>query len=154
MNLFKYLPLILSIIILDAHAETIDVHEIPTAASLSKQPNGSAAQVCRKFVFITKNTGTLITGLTVSKLKLLSAYKVIINTTKYKSEISPITIRLSLGSMTQPGYYNLCMTPIDFTWTLSSLPSSYYFNFIVNGAAATDHGVFLVSIYNSDVFPK
>ena len=150
MNLFKYLPLILSIIILDAHAETIDVHQISTAASVSKQPNGSAAQVCRKFVFITKNTGTLITGLTVSKLKLLSAYKVIINTTTHKPETSPITIRLSLGSMTQPGYYNLCMTPIDFTWTLSSVPSLYHFNFIVNGTAAADHGVFFVLILNLD----
>jgi hypothetical protein len=151
MNLFKYLPLILSIIILDAHAETIDVHEISTSASFSKQPNGSAAQVCRKFVFITKNTGTLITGLNVSKLKLLSAHKAIINITTHKLETSPITIRLSLGSTTQSGYYNLCMTPIDFTWTLSSSPSQYHFNFIVNGTAAADHGVFYVSIVNLNV---
>lgn len=147
MNILKYIPFILALIILDVHAETIDVVTMSGDVFPTK-PNGSATPACYKVVFITRNAGKLIAGLTTAKLKSLSANKSVFNTTTRKFETSPLTIRPSLTKTTQPGFYKLCVTPVGFTWTLDVNTITYNFDFIVNGVAAVDHGVFSLHLQN------
>lgn len=149
MNILKYLPFVLALIILDAHAETIEVQTmISERIAFAPKPNGSVTPACFKVVFINRNAGKLIAGLTAAKLKFLSASKTVLNKTTAKFEASPVTIRPSLTRTTQPGFYKLCVTPVGFTWTLTANPTYYDFDFIVNGVAAVDHGVFSLHLEN------
>jgi hypothetical protein len=144
MKVLKYLALLFSITALNAHAETIDVG-LGGYASWSI-PSTSVGQACNKIVFISRNTGTLQTGLTSSSLKFISGKKRIPSTTNPASfTTSTATVAYSLTATTQAGVYTLCLTPQAFLW--SNLPgSNYNFSFIVNGVATADHGVFEVSL--------
>lgn len=152
MKAFKYLPFILPALMLNAHAETIETHVAGAYPGNISNANGSTTKTCVKVVFMTKNTGTLVTGLTAAKLKVISGKKGIFDLTKSAYVTSPVTISHTLTATSDAGVYNLCITPTNFTWTASGLGTpggQYQFDFLVNGSAAADHGVFLLTLTNN-----
>lgn len=122
----------------NAHAETIEAGMVGLSPSIPSA--GSVATVCQNVAFITKNTGTLLTGLTTANLKPISAKQKSLNTATYTYNTSSVSIKYGLWSTTRAGIYNLCVTPSNFSWNNSS-GTIYSFDFVVNGTVAADNGL-------------
>jgi hypothetical protein len=127
-----------------AFAETIDGQGQPL--TYSSNGTGTTTKVCGKVVFILRNSGTLVTGLTKSNVKVVSA-SMINEQTSVQSDFS---VTVTLTATPPAGAYTLCVAPSGTsTWTANPpFATLYEFVFIVNGTNAADNGAFTYTLTN------
>ncbi len=131
------------------NAETID-----GAGSNFGSPGavGTQAKVCVKIVFIKRNSGTLITGLTTAKIKPFRAVETSFNpvTGTEVTKNFPFTFSLAASAApVQAGLYDFCLTPkgVGVVWQAPpNLQHHYVIESVVLGTVAADNGVFIVQL--------
>ncbi|MBK8817068.1 MAG: hypothetical protein IPN42_16870 [Methylococcaceae bacterium] len=152
MKCVKFLLLALSLATTThVKAETIDV-SVGLGGYVA--PTNSAAKFCVKLTFIKKNTGTLFTGLTTTKIKPIRIVELSQLQTSNQPVLKNFNVSFTLAASTTPvqaGVYDFCMTPTAGTvWkkTTTPIPTSYFYyvDAVVLGLGVTppfpDNGVF------------
>lgn len=141
-----FLSLTIALTTTAVQAESIDMGGVGgTQMGLAGAPS-TANKVCTKVVFITRNSGTLVTGLNTSHIKLYKAIEQSESLTGAGMVSHPVTFTYTLAASTTPsqaGLYDFCLTPSGFVWKQPpNVGYNYAVSGIVTGMASTDHGAF------------
>jgi hypothetical protein len=142
--LMKYVLLIPALLLAsNVYAAEIDGSNGTFNTSIT---TGTDTQVCKPVLFIKRNLGTLVKGLKTTNLKIYEATHIADNTSPTSGKATnPIIANYTMTPTANPGVYDICVTPSDFTWTISD---AYEFRFLVNGVDAADHGSFILRLQN------
>ncbi|MEQ1486275.1 hypothetical protein [Methyloglobulus sp.] len=144
MKYSKFLLLALCLSTVTVQAETIDVGGSQGVAGAA----GTVAKACVKAVFIKRNSGTLVTGLTTAKVKPFSVIETSfsltgIQTTKNFSVTYSLAVPVTVPA-TPPYVYDFCITPtgVGNVWKKPpNIGHFYTIDGVILGTVAADNGV-------------
>lgn len=144
----KLLLLVLCLTSLTVQAERIDTGDAgDNYIDANPGAPGTLNKVCVKTLFIKRNAGTLVTGLTTTNVKLLKGKATVQSSPSVVTNFNAILSLTASVAPAQPGLYDLCITPSVNTWKATSNYPYYSFQILIKGTVATDNGTFSVDMY-------